>query len=86
METLSVNQYRFANVISDINKELQDRGYLTEDDAGISMSVEMTCTVPKAKAQLRQLMSEMRAQNYDVIIFATYRTACKLRFIQKQTH
>ncbi|XP_012942689.1 dystrobrevin beta isoform X2 [Aplysia californica] len=50
------------------------------------MTVEITCTVPKAKAQLRQLMSEMRAQNYDVIIIATYRTACKLRFIQKQTH
>ncbi|CAL1530123.1 unnamed protein product [Lymnaea stagnalis] len=86
METLNVNQFRFANVISDINKELQDRGYLTEDDTGASMVVEMTCTVPKAKAQLRQLMSEMRAQNFDVIIFATYRTACKLRFIQKQTH
>ncbi|KAH9495495.1 hypothetical protein Btru_013065 [Bulinus truncatus] len=61
-------------------------GYLTEDDTSVGMAVEMTCTVPKAKAQLRQLMSEMRAQNYDVIIFATYRTACKLRFIQKQTH
>ncbi|XP_059172234.1 dystrobrevin beta-like [Physella acuta] len=87
METLDVNRYRFANVISDINKELQDRGYLTEDDTiRDSMAVEMTCTVPKAKAQLRQLMSEMRAQNFDVIVFATYRTACKLRFIQKQTH
>ncbi|GFO03095.1 dystrobrevin beta [Plakobranchus ocellatus] len=87
METLDVNEHRFASVISDINKELQTKGYLSEDEVvGSTMAVEMTCTVPKAKAQLRQLMSEMRAQNYDVIIFATYRTACKLRFIQKQTH
>lgn len=26
------------------------------------------------------------AQNFDVIRFATYRTACKLRFIQKKTN
>ena len=26
------------------------------------------------------------AQNYDVIRFATYRAACKLRFIQKKTN
>ena len=26
------------------------------------------------------------AQNFDVIRFATYRTACKLRFVQKKTN
>lgn len=31
-------------------------------------------------------MTEMRAQNFDVIRFATYRTACKLRYIQKKTN
>ncbi|XP_015906448.1 dystrobrevin beta [Parasteatoda tepidariorum] len=32
------------------------------------------------------LMAEMKAQNFDVIKFATYRTASKLRFIQKKTN
>ncbi|XP_013413234.1 dystrobrevin beta isoform X3 [Lingula anatina] len=43
---------------------------------------------PTAKSMIehRQMMSEMRTQNYDVIRFATYRTACKLRFIQKKTN
>lgn len=35
-------------------------------------------------AEKRQLFMEMRAQNYDVIRLSTYRTACKLRFIQKR--
>ncbi|XP_064626409.1 dystrobrevin beta-like isoform X4 [Lineus longissimus] len=35
-------------------------------------------------AEHKQMMTEMRAQNFDVIRFATYRTACKLRFIQKK--
>ncbi|XP_014294353.1 dystrobrevin beta [Halyomorpha halys] len=30
------------------------------------------------------LAQEMRAQNFDLIRFASYRTACKLRFIQKK--
>ncbi|XP_052775325.1 dystrobrevin beta-like isoform X2 [Mya arenaria] len=34
----------------------------------------------------RQLITDMRAQNFDVIRFATYRTACKLRYIQKKTN
>ncbi|KAL4235707.1 hypothetical protein ACF0H5_004100 [Mactra antiquata] len=34
----------------------------------------------------RQLVTDMRAQNFDVIRFATYRTACKLRYVQKKTN
>jgi hypothetical protein len=34
--------------------------------------------------EYKQIMMELRAQNFDVIRFATYRTACKLRFIQKK--
>lgn len=30
------------------------------------------------------LLNEMRDQNFDVIRFATYRTACKLRYVQKK--
>ncbi|XP_067005401.1 dystrobrevin beta [Anabrus simplex] len=33
-----------------------------------------------------QLMQEMRGQNFDMIRFASYRTACKLRFVQKKVH
>lgn len=35
---------------------------------------------------LRLLIAEMKNQNFDVIRFASYRTACKLRFIQKRTY
>ncbi|XP_023384295.1 dystrobrevin beta isoform X2 [Pteropus vampyrus] len=35
-------------------------------------------------AEKRQLFIEMRAQNFDVIRLSTYRTACKLRFVQKR--
>ncbi|CAF0904586.1 unnamed protein product [Adineta steineri] len=34
--------------------------------------------------ELQQLQMELRAQNFDIIRFSTYRTACKLRFIQKK--
>ncbi|MEE6473521.1 hypothetical protein FKM82_010059 [Ascaphus truei] len=37
-------------------------------------------------AEKRQLFMEMRAQNFDVIRLSTYRTACKLRFVQKRCH
>lgn len=33
-----------------------------------------------------QLLQEMRCQNYDMIRFASYRTACKLRYVQKKVH
>lgn len=35
-------------------------------------------------ADVKLLMAEMKNQNFDVIRFASYRTACKLRFIQKR--
>ncbi|KAG1671519.1 Dystrobrevin beta [Nymphon striatum] len=36
--------------------------------------------------ELGQLLADMRLQNYDVIRFAAYRSACKLRYIQKKTN
>uniref|UniRef100_A0AAZ3QBE0 Dystrobrevin n=1 Tax=Oncorhynchus tshawytscha TaxID=74940 RepID=A0AAZ3QBE0_ONCTS len=38
----------------------------------------------KAMVERRQLFMEMRGQNFDVIRLSTYRTACKLRFVQKR--
>ena len=38
----------------------------------------------KLVADYKQITHELRAQNLDVIRFATYRTASKLRFIQKK--
>nr|BAC25934.1 unnamed protein product [Mus musculus] len=35
-------------------------------------------------AERRQLFAEMRAQDLDRIRLSTYRTACKLRFVQKK--
>nr|XP_018904792.1 PREDICTED: dystrobrevin beta-like isoform X2 [Bemisia tabaci] len=46
------------------------------DDIGVNRGAE----------QKIQLLQEMRSKNFDVIRFASYRTACKLRFIQKKTH
>ncbi|KAK2493918.1 hypothetical protein MC885_007521 [Smutsia gigantea] len=40
----------------------------------------------KTMAEKRQLFIEMRAQNFDVIRLSTYRTACKLRFVQKRSN
>ncbi|XP_050403143.1 dystrobrevin beta isoform X2 [Patella vulgata] len=55
---------------------------MTDED----QSLEATSSAAKAMLQQRQLLTDMRSQNYDVIRFATYRTACKLRFIQKKTN
>ncbi|XP_014214877.1 dystrobrevin beta [Copidosoma floridanum] len=38
------------------------------------------------EANRLQLIQEMRLQNFDSIRFSSYRTACKLRFIQKKVH
>ncbi|XP_066591793.1 dystrobrevin beta-like isoform X2 [Prorops nasuta] len=38
------------------------------------------------EASRLQLLQEMRQQNFDNIRFASYRTSCKLRFIQKKVH
>uniref|UniRef100_A0AAR2L2U4 ZZ-type domain-containing protein n=1 Tax=Pygocentrus nattereri TaxID=42514 RepID=A0AAR2L2U4_PYGNA len=38
----------------------------------------------KTMAEKRQIFTEMRSQNFDMIRLSTYRTACKLRFVQKK--
>lgn len=43
-------------------------------------------TANDATAELQALIDEMRLQDFDSIRFATYRAACKLRFIQKKTN
>ncbi|XP_063415860.1 dystrobrevin beta-like isoform X1 [Mytilus trossulus] len=50
----------------------------------IKISEDMSPTT-KVQHHNKQILTEMRTQNFDVIRFATYRTACKLRFIQKKT-
>jgi len=35
---------------------------------------------------MRNCVLFVGTQNFDVIRFATYRTACKLRFVQKRTN
>ncbi|XP_012583019.1 PREDICTED: dystrobrevin beta isoform X8 [Condylura cristata] len=46
--------------------------------------IEESTNKRKTMAEKRQLFIEMRAQNFDVIRLSTYRTACKLRFVQKR--
>jgi hypothetical protein len=38
------------------------------------------------KNELQLLIADMREQSFDSIRFATYRTACKLRFVQKKVN
>ncbi|XP_041357964.1 dystrobrevin beta-like [Gigantopelta aegis] len=59
------------------------RGYLVISDDNM---FETTSNTTKSILHQRQLLTDMRAQNFDVIRFATYRTACKIRFIQKKTN
>ncbi|CAI2322640.1 unnamed protein product [Caenorhabditis sp. 36 PRJEB53466] len=40
---------------------------------------------PIIVSEMQQLIDEMRLQDFDSIRFATYRAACKLRFIQQKT-
>lgn len=47
---------------------------------------EDTASSSRCAEQRLQLMQEMRCQNFDMIRFASYRTACKLRFVQKKTY
>ncbi|XP_043261945.1 dystrobrevin beta-like isoform X4 [Colletes gigas] len=53
---------------------------MAEDGAGGSGNSS------SGEASRLQLLQEMRQQNFDSIRFASYRTACKLRFIQKKVH
>ncbi|KAL6729653.1 hypothetical protein Aduo_000691 [Ancylostoma duodenale] len=43
-------------------------------------------TAPDCSGEMQALIDEMRVQDFDSIRFATYRAACKLRFIQKKTN
>ncbi|XP_070195926.1 dystrobrevin beta-like [Littorina saxatilis] len=66
--------------------ESPSEGYLVGAAGEEMVGSEMPGCAAKAGIQQKQLLKEMRAQNFDVIRFATYRTACKLRFIQKRTN
>lgn len=64
---------------------------LERDGVGVSPSLGGVgpnvgpALVPTSAADPRSLLlQEMREQNFDVIRFATYRTACKLRYVQKK--
>ncbi|XP_014775065.2 dystrobrevin beta isoform X2 [Octopus bimaculoides] len=84
-ECLAYNpQNNFASVIENINRELREKGHLAASDD--SRMLDDTSPTTRAFVEHKQLMTELRSQNYDVIRFATYRTACKLRFIQKRTN
>ncbi|XP_026319872.1 dystrobrevin beta isoform X2 [Hyposmocoma kahamanoa] len=60
---------------------------LERDSVGIAPSVGALSmpSVPVSGTDPRsQLLQEMREQNFDLIRFASYRTACKLRYVQKK--
>ncbi|KAI3413406.1 hypothetical protein GPALN_010900 [Globodera pallida] len=42
--------------------------------------------IPRISVELQALIDEMRLRDFDSIRFATYRTACKLRFVQTKTN
>ncbi|XP_077869904.1 dystrobrevin beta isoform X2 [Saccoglossus kowalevskii] len=82
-QCLAYNQANVQSLIKNINQELYDRGHLTAmDDSGQSRSGQSSSS--RINDERRQLITEMRNQNFDVIRFATYRTSCKLRFVQKK--
>ncbi|XP_071151020.1 dystrobrevin beta-like isoform X4 [Mytilus edulis] len=85
MECLAYNQQRFACVIQNINKELLHKGYVVGSPEDEIKILEDMSPTSKVQHHNKQILTEMRTQNFDVIRFATYRTACKLRFIQKKT-
>uniref|UniRef100_A0A1B6C2U4 Dystrobrevin n=1 Tax=Clastoptera arizonana TaxID=38151 RepID=A0A1B6C2U4_9HEMI len=52
-----------------------------------TLSDEVVSTGSSRCAEQRlQLLQEMRCQNFDMIRFASYRTACKLKFVQKKAN
>ncbi|XP_078611716.1 dystrobrevin beta-like isoform X17 [Branchiostoma floridae x Branchiostoma japonicum] len=65
---------------------MHDKGQLAMEDSPASMQVLEGNPAHRAMVERRQLMTEMRTQNFDVIRLGTYRTACKLRFVQKKTN
>uniref|UniRef100_A0A9L0SC39 Dystrobrevin beta n=2 Tax=Equus caballus TaxID=9796 RepID=A0A9L0SC39_HORSE len=57
---------------------------MVETNIEFFQMIEESGNKRKTMAEKRQLFIEMRAQNFDVIRLSTYRTACKLRFVQKR--
>ncbi|XP_076088745.1 dystrobrevin beta-like isoform X3 [Mytilus galloprovincialis] len=62
-----------------------NRGYVVGSPEDEIKILEDMSPTSKVQHHNKQILTEMRTQNFDVIRFATYRTACKLRFIQKKT-
>ncbi|XP_053618169.1 dystrobrevin beta-like isoform X1 [Plodia interpunctella] len=52
---------------------------LERDNLSVGPSPSVTSSDPRSL-----LLQEMREQNFDLIRFASYRTACKLRYVQKK--
>ncbi|XP_060807217.1 dystrobrevin beta-like [Amyelois transitella] len=52
---------------------------LERDNLSVGPSPSVSSSDPRS-----QLLQEMREQNFDLIRFASYRTACKLRYVQKK--
>uniref|UniRef100_A0A8R1DY36 Dystrobrevin n=1 Tax=Caenorhabditis japonica TaxID=281687 RepID=A0A8R1DY36_CAEJA len=50
-----------------------------------SQDAEIPAIQPIVPSEMQQLIDDMRLQDFDSIRFATYRAACKLRFIQQNT-
>ena len=59
---------------------------MSETGGGAPSTAYSQPNLAMAKTDLHELMGEMREQNFDSIRFATYRTACKLRFVQKKVN
>lgn len=67
-----------------LEAEKKDGHNTSTESFGSSTLLDEATQQHKAMASKRQLITELRSQNFDVIRFATYRTSCKLRFIQKR--
>ncbi|KAF8367224.1 dyb-1 [Pristionchus pacificus] len=53
---------------------------------GSTTTVAAAAAAPSATIEMQSIIDEMRTHDFDSIRFATYRAACKLRFIQKKTN
>ncbi|XP_071835541.1 dystrobrevin beta-like isoform X2 [Apostichopus japonicus] len=62
----------------------KDGHHTSTESFGSGSHLDESTMQHKAMSSKRQLITELRSQNFDVIRFATYRTSCKLRFIQKR--
>ncbi|XP_072899081.1 dystrobrevin alpha isoform X11 [Hemitrygon akajei] len=58
--------------------------HYTRKPEKMSRMIEERGRTENTMAERRQLFAEMRAQDLDRIRLSTYRTACKLRFVQKK--